>query len=312
MRMSYWLRTSGLCIALALIAGCPSPLAPVTTVVIGNVRDAATDDPLVGARVSLALDAQGEASALSDADGRFELQFESASASAPLSVDLSASLEGYDVAVDKVEVVRGKTTQNSYALRMVPEGVSACIQKRRPAVIVGYFRPASGRPDPTLSDRIADTLRYNLLIQIQKANFAADAQPRIFPCSAAEPKVPERYGGYARLFGADAYVGGYVTSPDPVKVKVQIAVADGYGVLRAPMTATSHDVNLDDPQLAQLAPEANAAVLTALAIGYKLADKPQECIDLIAASERLLGALPDTLLGLREDCRAALPNRGLL
>ena len=310
--MSYWLRTSAIGIALALVAGCHPTPAPITTAVIGSVRDAATDEPLAGARVSLALGAQGEASALTAPDGKFDLKFESAPDSAPLSVDLSASLDGYDVAVDKVEVVKGKTTQYSYDLRLLPAGVSACIQKQRPAVIVGHFRPASGRPDPALSDRIADTLRYNLLTQIQKSNFAADAQPRIFPCSAAEPKVPERYGGYAKLFGADAYVGGYVTSPDPVKVKVQIAVADGYGVLRAPMTATSPDVDLDDPQLARLAPEANAAVLTALAIGYKLADKPQECIDLIAASERLLGNLPDTLAGLREDCRAALPNRGLL
>jgi hypothetical protein len=89
-------------------------------------------------------------------------------------------------------------------------------------------------------------------------------------------------------------------------------VADGIGGLVEPLTAVSSDADLDDPRLAQLAPEANAAVLTALVIGYKLSEKPQECVDLIAASERLLGSLPPKLVSLRAECQAALPNRGLL
>jgi hypothetical protein len=310
--MSDWLRNSGLCIALAILAGCHDDPAPSMTVVIGSVQDGATDEPLRGVEVAIGSGTQVDASALTDDAGKFQLQFDAPPGAGFHSFEMSATLNGYRASSLPVVVDKGKPTAVSYAMKLLPEAVASCIQKARPAVIVGHFRPAQGRPDPDLSDRIADTLRYDLLSQIQKANFMPAAQPGIFPCSAAEPKVPARYGNYARLLGADAYVGGYVTSPDPVKVKVQIAVADGYGVMSVPLTATSPDVDLDDPQLARLAPEANAAVLTALAIGYKLSDQPQQCVDLIAASERLLGSLPEALATLREECKAALPNRGLL
>jgi hypothetical protein len=281
-------------------------------VLIGSVVDRATDEPLRGAEVKVIAGAQVEAGVLTDDEGRFQLQFPAPAGPGSQALEVVASLDGFRAESRTVEIENGKPTEVSYALSLLPEGVVACIQKSRPAVIVGYFRPAPGRPDPDLSARIADTLRYDLLTQIQKADFVTAKQPGIFPCGTAQPKVPERYGKFARLLGADAYVGGFVTSPDPIKVKVQIAVADGHGVMLAPLTATSTDVDLDDPTMARLAPEANAAVLTALAIGYKLSDKPQECVDLIAASERMLGNLPDRLSELREECKAALPNRGLL
>ncbi|MGB0132589.1 hypothetical protein, partial [Dokdonella sp.] len=260
----------------------------------------------------VAFGAEVKTNVLTDEAGRVPVQFPAPAGPGCQSLELSASLEGFRTVSRTIEIDKGRPTQDSYALNMLPEGVASCIQKARPAVVVGFFRPAPGRPDPDLSARIADTLRYDLLTQIQKANFVATRQPGVFPCSSAQPKVPERYGKYAQLMGADAYVGGFVTSPDPVKVKVQIAVADGHGVMLVPLTATSTNVDLDDPTMARLAPEANAAVLTALAIGYKLSDKPQECIDLIAASERMLGELTPALGDLREECKAALPNRGLL
>jgi hypothetical protein len=310
--MSHWLRTSGFILMLATAVGCRHEPTPGMTVVIGSVHDGATGEALAGVRVAVDVGAGSKTAAQTDANGRFQLQFDSPPGPGSHAIEAVATLAGYDARSEDIVVIKGKPVQNSYDLHLLPEGVASCIQKERPVVIVGHFRPAPGQPDPELSDRIADTLRINLLTQIQKANFSPQSQPRIFPCAAAEPKVPERYGGYARLFQADAYVGGYVTRPDPVKVKLQIAVADGYGVMGAPLNATSPDVDLGDPNLARLAPEANAAVLTALAIGYKRADEPQQCIDLIAASERLLGNLPDTLLTLRDECKAMLPNRGLL
>jgi hypothetical protein len=310
--MSHWLRTSGCVLVLAAVVGCRHEPTPGVTVVIGSVRDGATDEALSGARVVVNVGTGTEIAALTDAQGRFQLQFDAPPGAGSHALEAVATLAGYDAGSQDIIVIKGKPAENSYDLRLLPEGVTACIQNERPVVIVGHFRPAPGQPDPDLSDRIADTLRINLLTQIQKANFSSRSQPRIFPCAAAEPKVPERYGGYAKLFRADAYVGGYVTRPDPVKVKLQITVADGYGVMPAPLNATSPDVDLEDPQLARLAPEASAAVLTALAIGYKRAGEPDQCIDLIAASERLLGDLPETLLTLRDECKALLPNRGLL
>lgn len=310
--MSSWLRNSFPCVAMALFVACGGDPTPTMTVIGGSVRDETTEEPLRGVEVQVMAGAEVEASALTDEAGRFQLQFPDTAGPGSRSLELSASLDGFRAASRPVVINNGLPAEVSYTMSLLPEGVAACIQKTRPAVIVGHFRPAPGRPDPELSARIADTFRYDLLTQIQKANFVAARQPGIFACSTAKPMAPERYGRYARLLGADAFVGGFVTSPDPVKVKVQITVADGYGVMLAPLTATSSDVDLDDPTMAQLAPEANAAVLTALAIGYKLSDKPQECVDLIAASERMLGSLPAALATLREECKAALPNRGLL
>jgi len=306
------LRNDWLCGVLAGAALFCCTGADAATVVLGTAVDGATDAALAGAEIVLTSDAEVRARALSDENGKFQLQFDASAAAGVKSFELSASLSKYRALSRTIEIDRGRPTENRYLLRLLPEAVASCIQKTRPAVVVGYFRAAPGRPDPELSERVADALRYDLLTQIQKARFTSAAQPGIFPCRGAAPVVQEQYGGFARLLHADAFVAGYVTSPNPVKVKVQMTIADGYGALAAPLNATSNDVDLDDPQLARLDPKAHEAVLTALAIGYKLTKKPQECVDLIAAAERMLQTLPEVLRDLRKECQGALPNRGLL
>lgn len=286
--------------------------AGAATVVLGSTVDGATEAALAGADIVVKSDAVVRATTRSDESGKFQLTFDAPAGSGTQSVELSASLDGYRTLSRTIAISQGKTTEPRYALRLVPEAVASCIQKTRPAVVVGYFRAAPGRPDPDLSERVADALRYDLLTQIQKARFTSAAQPGIFPCKGAAPNAPQWYGGFARLLQADAFVAGYVTSPNPVKVKVQMTIADGYGAMAMPLDATSSDVDLDDPKLARLDPQAHAAVLTALAIGYKHTDKSQECVDLIAAAERMLKTLPEALHVLRTECQAVLPNRGLL
>ena len=310
--MSALIRRSWLLALLASLCACQDPPTSTSVVVTGLVSEAVTGTPMSGVQVSVHSGKDRLASVRSDEAGKFLLQFDWPVGKVSGTVQLLARLEGYDAHSINVEVDRGRPSQSSYAMRLLADGLAFCVQRSRPAVVVGHFRPAPGRPDPNLSERIADTLRYDLMEQIQKAEFDVDRQPGIFPCDAAEPKILDNYGDYAELLGADAYVGGYVTSPAPVKVKDELAVADGFGVLDTPLGATSADVDLDDPRLARLAPEANAAILTALVIGYQRSGKPQECVDLLAASERLLGTLTPPLLKLREECQAELPNRGLL
>lgn len=309
-----WPRIELLCVVLACTAACTERTATVTTVVLGSVADAATDAPLAGVEVVARSGTETKGRAVTDPSGGFQLQFDAPAAAVPQRLTLDANLGGYRATSRAFEVDKGKPSEPNYALRLLPDAVADCIQKVKPAVVVGHFRAAQGSPDPELSERIADALRYDLLSQIQKANFVAAAQPGIFPCTAAEPKTPQRYGSLARLLGADAFVGGYVARAEPpdARVKVEMSVADGHGVLDMPLNASSPSVDLDDPRLARLAPEANAAVLTALVIGYKLSEKPQECVDLVTASERVLGTLPEALSRLREECQAVLPNRGLL
>lgn len=306
------IRRSWLLAVLAVLCGCEGPPGTTHVVVTGMISDAVTGLPIAGAQVSLRSGADKLDLASSDGEGRFALDFDAPADAGRQSLQLIARVDGYDGASLDVDVDKGMPTQKNYPIQVLADGLAFCKQRSKPAVVVGHFRPAPGRPDPNLSERIADTLRYDLMQQIQKAQFEVDQQPGIFPCAAAAPKVLENYGDYAKVLGADAYVGGYVTSPDPVKVKVELAVADGYDVLPEPLSASSADVDLDDPRLARLAPEANAAILTALVIGYKLSKKPQECVDLVNASERLLTGLPPALQQLREECQKALPNRELL
>ncbi|MGQ0801467.1 MAG: hypothetical protein ACT4NL_15320 [Pseudomarimonas sp.] len=280
--------------------------------IIGGVVDGATDGPLVGVLIEVKQGSQTLARGITDKAGRFRLQFDAPAAAGPRAFELSASMGDYRAASTSLVIGNGLSAESVYRFRLVANAIAACIQNKKPAVVVGHFRPAAVRPDPDLSERIADALRYDLLMQIQKAEFTSANQPAIFPCKAAKPAAPDQYAGLAKLLGADVFVSGYVTSPNPVKVKVRMSVTDGYGVMPAPLDTDSPDVDLDDPQMARLAPGAHAAVLTALAIGYRLSMKPGECVDLIAASERMLGVLPEALILLRAQCKESLPNRGLL
>ena len=74
---------------------------------------------------------------------------------------------------------------------------------------------------------------------------------------------------FAKALRADAFLTGYIaplTRPSDTKVKVEMIIADRFGLL-GPTKATSPDVNLGDPAGARLASEAYAAILTALIAG---------------------------------------------
>lgn len=310
--MSSWVRISCLCIAAGLLVACTHGSTPAVTVIIGNVMDGATDTPLEGAEVVARSGSTVKASAFSDREGNYQLQFDVPSAEGAHAFVLSANLGGYRAVSTSFVVVKGKPSENSYPLRLVSNEVASCTRNTRPAVVVGHFRAPPGRPDPELSARIAAALQYDLDEKVQTTRLVNSNRPGIFACGDVAPKTAEKYGSFAKLLGVDAFVGGFITSPDPVKVKVQMSVADGYGVMTTPLNVTSPDVDLDDPSMARLAPEAMTAVMTALVIGYKISNKPEECVELVGVSQRLLATLPQTLVTLREECQSALPNRGLL
>ena len=310
--MSNWLRIECLGVALACLVACSGSSTPAVTVIIGSVQDGATDTPLEGAEVVAKSGSAIRASAFSDRDGRFQLQFDAPPGEAPTAFALSANLDGYRATSRPFTITRGKSSEDSFSLRLVSDAVASCVRNVRPAVVVGHFRAAPGQPDPELSSRIAEALQYDLDEKVQTTRLVNSNRPGIFACGDVEPKVAGKYGSFAKLLGVDAFVGGSVTSPDPVKVKVQMSIADGYGVMATPVVVTSPGVDLGDPSVARLAPEAMTAVMTALVIGYKVANKPEECIELIGVSQRLLETLPQALVVLHDECQSALPNRGLL
>jgi hypothetical protein len=95
-------------------------------------------------------------------------------------------------------------------------------------------------------------------------------------------------------------------------VKVEMRIADRFGVLKPPARASSPDVDLDDPAAAQLSPDARVAILTALVAGYEHAGNAAECVEASNAAEGVVGALPEKLAEARERCLQSLPNRALL
>src|SRR5690606_18761162 len=160
--------------ALASLCACQDPPTSTSVVVTGRVSEAMAGTPMSGVDVSARSGGETLASVPSDEDGNFLLQFDWPVSGAPGTIQVLAGLKGYDAHSLNVEVDRGRPSQSSYALRLLADGLAFCMQRSRPAVVVGHFRPAPGRPDPNLSERIADTLRYDLMEQIQKAEFDVD------------------------------------------------------------------------------------------------------------------------------------------
>ncbi|MFZ1392998.1 MAG: hypothetical protein WAS23_15545 [Dokdonella sp.] len=310
--MSHSLRNKLLCVVLVSLAGCWGDKAPAPVVVLGSVRDGATDSALEGAEVIARLGSRTQGRAFSDREGNFQMQFDAPASDGAQAFVLSASLGGYRATSTPFSIAKGRTTASSYPLHLVSDALASCTREAGPAVVVGHFRAPLGQPDPDLADRIAAALQYDLDEKVQTTRLVNSKRPGIFACGDVEPKDPERYGSFARFLGVDAFVGGIVSSPGSSNVRVQMFLADGYGFMTSPSRVVSDGVDLNDPSLSRLAPEAMTAVMTALVVGYKLANKPEECVELVGVSERLLPVLPDALVRLREECQAVLPNRGLL
>ena len=297
-------------VALITMAG-PSALAE--TIVAGTVRDATTDAPVTGARVTVRRGSEILGATVTGAAGAFQLPFEIVARPEAQNLKLFVGVDEYVDASQDVTITYGRPNAVAYHFDLVPRSVADCIRSRDHAVVVGYFRPATASAvDPDLSSRVADALNYDLLVRMQQARLARDALPIIIACGRARPRADDDYTKFAKVLHADAFLGGYVDHSGPRRVKVQMSVADRFGLLDPPRRAASKDVNLDDPAVARLDPSAHAAILTALITGYERAGKFAECIEFTVAAARIVGLLPPALADARRRCEQALPNRGLL
>lgn len=300
-------------IAAVLLATAPGSLAIAATIVAGTVRDATSDSPVTGASVSLRRGSEILGSAVTGAGGVFQLPFDIVVRPEAQNLKLFISLNTYVDASQDVTVTSGRPNAPSYKFNLVPRSVADCIRSRDHAVVVGYFRPStSSAGDPDIAARVADALNYDLLTRIQQGRLSQDALPIVVACGKARPQAISDYTKFAKVLHADAFVAGYVNDSGPRKVKVQMSVADRFERLVPPLSASSKDVNLDDPAVARLDPSAHAAILTALVTGYERAGKFAECIEFIAAAARIVGVLPAALEDARRRCEQAVPNRGLL
>ncbi|HEX9277299.1 MAG TPA: carboxypeptidase-like regulatory domain-containing protein [Casimicrobiaceae bacterium] len=284
-----------------------------TTIVAGTVRDATTDAPVTGARVTIRRGNELLGSAVTASGGIFQLPFEIAVRPDAQNLQLFVTLEEYVESSQDVTVTSGRANAASYRFNLVPRSVADCIRTREHTVVVGYFRPStSSAGDADLAARVADALNYDLLVRMQQGRLGRDALPIIVACGRARPQSIGDYTNFAKVLNADAFLGGYVDESGPRRVKVQMSVADRFERLVPPLQAASKDVNLGDPAVARLDPSAHVAILTALVTGYERSGKFAECIEFTVAAARILGSLPPALAEARRRCEQAVPNRGLL
>jgi hypothetical protein len=249
---------------------------------------------------------------VSAADGAFQLPFDVVVKPEAQNLKLFVRKDTFVSSSHNLIVTAGRPSANSFKLELVPQSVADCIRPSKHSVVVGYFRPsATSVTDPDIAARVADALNFDLLIRMQQG-LSASALPSIIACGSARPRAVEDYATFAKVLRADAFLVGSVNDAALTKVKVEMAVIDGFGALPAPLRASSREVNLDDPSVARLDAAAHAAILTALVSGYERAGKFAECIDFTTAAARIVGTLPASLQSARSRCQQRLPNRGLL
>lgn len=301
---------------LALLLCGASAASTATIIVAGAVNDSSTGTPIAGADVIIRSGATDLASVVSDAEGVFQLPFNVAVRPEAQNLALLVRKDSFVSSSSLIVVTNGKANPNSLRILLVPQAVSDCIRTGSRSVVVGYFRPpASSTVDPDIAARVAEALDFDLTFRLQQQNALKLAtRPQIIACGGAKPRAVADYAGFARTLKADAFLVGSVNDMALTKVKVEMSVIDGYGILPAPLRASSREVNLDDPSLARLDASAHAAILTAVAGGYEHSRKFAECVDVTSAAARILGTvgtLPPDLQTVRSRCEQKLPNRGL-
>ncbi len=296
----------------AAALGFASVAEGATIIVGGTVRDASTGAAISGVDITIRRGGTDLGAAVSGTDGTFQLPFEIESRPEAQHLTVLARKDAFDSGSRTIVVTAGKATPRSFDFELVPAFVAECRRSVDHTLVVGYFRPAAASAgDPDIASRVADALNFDLLVRMQQ-QLAATALPSIIACGGARPRAVADYQRFAKVLDSDAFLVGWVDNAALSKVKLEMAVIDGYGVLAAPLRASGGEVNLNDPALARLKPEAHAAILTALVNGYEKAGKFAECVEFTSAAARIIGTLPQPLQEVRSRCEQRVPNRGLL
>lgn len=314
MTCSSRLAASAAFLTLVLSAACQCALA--STGVAGSVKDAVTGTPIVGAQLRIENGGMVLGNAATDDAGNFRLSFEIANRPTPQNLKLVVREDGYADASRDVVVTSGRTDQMSYVVALLPTSVAACRRQQSRSVVVGHFRPPmSAASLGDLAARIRDTVQYDVLAGFQRLKIPIERQPAFLACGQIDPPTNADYPSLAKALSADAFLAGYVAPSSTAgsqKVKVRMSIADRYGVLSPQLSVSSPDIDLDDPESAQLQAEALKAIFLALVTGYEKAGQPGDCIQAVNGAGLVLGSLPAELVAVRKRCEKSLPNSGLV
>lgn len=281
------------------------------TNVSGSARDAITGQPLAGVQVIVARAATTLATGVTGNDGIFQLFVDVPSQPQPQTLSLSTAKAGYGIASQQVIVSAGRANLLSYRFSLLRDEAQDCASTWARTVVVGHVRPpVSAAGDLALSQRIGEVLQYDLLTEVQKTHLPPEQQPVVLPCPKALPRNLVEHGDWARALKADAFLVG---SAEPVdrKFRVDLQVTSPYFDSPLPLPASTQLLNLDRPESADLGRAALTPILQALLMAYLKDKRYAECVEFAAAAQRAVGTKPE-LSRLYQDCRAQLPNQGLL
>lgn len=304
-----WHQTARPVLCILAIACLSSRAAALDVIVVGDLTDATTGQPIVGAPVEVRFSALPVGRALSDERGRFRVPATLPDGSNLYVAQLAIDHPDYAAKTEEIQVVNKEPTRDSYALTLFPRVLAPCLPQRGHGthlVVVGHFRSPIGENIGDLSDRLAEAMQFDLLNHLQRAHVPTNLQPIFAPCTEAKPRAISQGKTLAQALRADALVHGNV-SREQNSFHVSTHVSDAHNPAAAPVTATSRDVDLNNPNIASMNPDTHVAVLAAVAAGLL---ENRDCVGALAvasAAERLAGQPPPFVAGVRQRCVEAPP-----
>lgn len=305
-------------LAAGLLAIVVSGAAPAATVLRGKVIDRVTGSSLIGAQVEAFQGSQSLGRAvIDDPAGGFVIAVEVGGGAQPVNLKLQATRAGYATGDEDVVIVSGNARPTSVEFGLRPTAVADCLSRlRSPWIVVGAFRAppdvagaAGGGGDFTR--QVFDAVRTQLLLLAEISALAADRRPTVVAC----PGIDERdfLAAMARELRADALLaGGVARPPNRERFTVSMFLGDQHGLFPSALPITSRDVDLLDPAASRLDTQAMARLVEAVLVGYRKANRPDDCVALGRQAVRALRLGPNhELQPILAECERHLPAQGL-
>ena len=256
-------------------------------VLAGQVKSAATDEPIVGAMLTARFGDQSWQIA-SDLDGFFSLSLDLPGEQRLHIVRLMIEHEDYATRSSEVEFLDRVAESTPPQLRLFPKELVGCRLSEANLVIVGHFRSPIDQAINDLPDRLAEALQFDLLTHMQQSDLPLRLQPVFASCDGARPRLPTHAKLLAQALRAHAFVHGSVQR-DQNDFTVSALVSDAYSLSSLPTVTQNQAVDLNNPTAAQLNPETYAAVLLAVAAGVAEQSDCPGALHVLSAAEAMAG-----------------------
>jgi hypothetical protein len=289
--------------------------ASAQTTLRGQVTDRTTGQGVIGAQIELRRGATVVQTAASGEQGRWQMSVDAGSGPQAQNFKLVVTSRLYAEAAPDVVVASGAALQPVIDVALVRLSVAECLPRLarpRRIVVTNFLPPAQATGAGSFAERVAGALRQQLVF-LERSGLADALQHTVVACAQIDDS--ENLAALARELKADALMGGQIaqTPPPPAaRYTVTMRLRDAHGLFDAKEPIRSPGVDLDDPTIARLAPDALAGVVQGLVAGHAKERRYAECVQL---ANLALNALPrsatSALLAQRDDCLREQPAQKL-